>query len=225
MSSDWLSRPGTDRIKRINPFAMIAKLWPKDVVYAKQREIVQSVEDDDETYVTAGNKLGKDWIAAKICVVNFLRCLKLKIRCRIVTHSVAEHHLKVLWAEIANCIRSCSVPLLERDGGPLVINHMDVRRADERDAKNPDSYLVGRVSDKGEGLAGHHAEYTLFVGDESSGLEDVAYEMSQGWAHRKLLFGNPNQCTNFWRRGIKGGDVVREFTQADVERWERENSA
>ncbi len=149
-------------------------------------------------------------MAGWICLANFLRAIKCGVSCRIVTTSVAEHHLKVLWAEIARFIRECRVPLLAKDGGPLVINHLEIRRKDEMAMKNPGSYLVGRVSKAGEGLAGHHAEYTLGVADEASGCSPVAYEMFQGWAKRMLVFGNPNPTppTHFFRKGCEAGDML-----------------
>lgn len=195
----------------IDHFAFQKEMWPQYSLYDKQREIARSVERDDETYITAGNKLGKDFTAGEICVNIFLRCLKLNIGCRIVTHSVAEHHLKVLWAEIARFVTTCKRPLIydskENPHGPLIMNYMEIRRASEADARNPQNYLIGRVSEKGEGLAGHHAEWTLFVSDEASGGDDVAYKMAQGWAKHMLIFGNPNACTNYFYRGVKGGDI------------------
>jgi hypothetical protein len=125
----------------------------------------------------AGNQLGKDFVAAFIAVVAFLICLGRKITCRIVTTSVAEHHLKVLWGEISRFITTSRRPLvydsLKNPFGILLVNYQEVRRTEERAAKNPLNYLVGRVSQKGEGLAGHHAEFTMFVGDEASGLDDA----------------------------------------------------
>lgn len=126
---------------------------------------------------------------------------------RVVTTSVAEHHLKVLWGEIGRFITTSSVPLTLDKGGPLTVNYQEVRLAREKDSKNPLNYLVGRVSAKGEGLAGHHAAYTLCICDEASGVDDVVYEMQQGWAKRLLAFGNPNQTQNWWRKGIKAGDL------------------
>lgn len=147
-------------------------------------------------------------MAGFICLTLFLRCIKIGASCRIVTTSVAEHHLKVLWAEIARFLLASSTPLLEKEGGPLVINHLEIRRASEMRAKNPGSYLVGRVSEKGEGLAGHHADVTLAVGDEASGIADTSYDMFQGWAKRSLYFGNPNPTANFFKKGIKAGDLL-----------------
>ena len=192
----------------IDPIALQKKLWPDITFYDLQREVIYSVENNDETYVSAGNKLGKDFVTGFICVCKFLRCLKMGRTCRIVTTSVAEHHLSVLWAEIAKFLTTSKVPLLARNGGPLVVNHMEIRFAREQDAKNPINYCVGRVSAKGEGLAGHHAEETLAVGDEASGIDDVAYTMFQGWARHMLFIGNPNPCNNFFFRGIRAGDLL-----------------
>ncbi len=114
----------------------------------------------------------------------------------------------MLWGEIGRFINECSIPLLAKDGGPLAVNHMEVRRADEMHTKNPLSYLVGRVSKKGEGLAGHHAEVTLGVGDEASGLDNMCREMFQGWAKRILWIGNPNPCNSFFRELVEAGDLL-----------------
>lgn len=182
-------------------------MWPDATFYRKQVKIIYSVEQNAETFVVAGNKLGKDYTAGFICVNRFMKSLMLGRTCRIVTTSVAEHHLKVLWGEIGRWITTSRFPLLEKDGGPLVMNHMEIRRKEEAASKNPYNYLVGRVSAKGEGLAGHHADDTLAVGDEASGLDDLAYEMFQGWAKRMLIFGNPNPTTNFFYRAIKEGSI------------------
>lgn len=201
----------------IDPLKLITLLWPDVKLYKEQREVVMSVEKSRETYVVAGNQLGKDYIAGLIVVNVFLRCMKAGKTCRIVTTSVAEHHLKVLWGEVSRFVTSCKYPLLHKQGGPLIMNHMELRRASEYNAKNPLNYAVGRVSAKGEGLAGHHAEVTLFVADEASGVDDTAYEMAQGWAKRMLIFGNPNPCGNFFYKGVNAGNLkVGEVANEDV---------
>lgn len=201
---------GWDKIRCIDPFALGEEFWPDVSFYDKQREIVYSVEENDETYVTAGNKLGKDFVTGFICPNVFLRCIKLGVSCRIVTTSVAEHHLKVLWGEIGRFVTTSRHPLIyskENPDAPLTMQYMSIRRRGESESKNPLNYLVGRVSEKGEGLAGHHADVTLFVADEASGVDDKSYEMAQGWAKRMLIFGNPNPCGNFFFKGVKAGDL------------------
>ncbi len=183
-------------------------LWPDVVFYDKQIEIIDSTFLNKETHVVAGNQLGKDFIGGFIALTGFLICQVRGITCRIVTTSVAEHHLKVLWGEIGRFWTTCKVPLDRRKGGPLVINYQEIRRAEERDAKNPTNYLVGRVSAKGEGLAGHHAQFTLLIGDEASGLSKQAYEMAQGWAKHMLFIGNPNPGSEFFEQSVEAGDLL-----------------
>lgn len=195
------------KLTKIDPIALKELYWPSEPYvdfkgqqqrgvrfYDKQIELIYSVEECPETVCVAGNKLGKDFITGFICPNLFLRCIITGQTCRIVTTSVAEHHLTVLWGEIGRFISTSKQPLLAKDGGPLVVNHMEIRRKDEMSVKNPLSYLVGRVSAKGEGLAGHHADVTLGVGDEASGLDNTVREMMQGWAKRLLWIGNPNPC-------------------------------
>lgn len=197
----------------IDPMALKGLLWPSVQFYDKQVDTVYSVEECRETIVPAGNQLGKDFVTGFICPNLFLRCMIAGLTCRIVTTSVAEHHLTVLWGEIGRFLTTSKHPLLAKDGGPLVVNHMEVRRKSEMDAKNPLNYLVGRVSAKGEGLAGHHADVTLAVADEASGVDDQAYSMFQGWAKRMLYIGNcnpPGPGCRFFYESVRGGEILAE---------------
>lgn len=186
--------------------ALQADVWPDVRLYDKQWEVAFSAVTNRETYVAAGNQLGKDFVSAFVAVSCFLLCQAAGVTCRIVTTSVAEHHLKVLWGEIGRFIATARIPLLARQGGSLVINYQEVRRREEAGAKNPLSYLAGRVSAKGEGLAGHHVDFTMLIGDEASGLDDAVYAMGQGWAKHMLFIGNPNETQNWWRKAIEQGD-------------------
>jgi hypothetical protein len=63
-------------------------------------------------------------------------------------------------------------------------------------------------------MQGHHiAEVgdriprTLWIADEASGVDDLGYKAADTWARRKLVIGNPYPCTNFFRAGVKGGDL------------------
>lgn len=198
-------------------------LWPHSDLYDKQRDIVMSVRESKETYVTAGNQLGKDYVVGAICLAFFV-CPKAFFSAayvrqieaqrkpggasphtrRVVTTSVKDDHIDVLWAEVGRFYRTCRWNL---DDHYVMTTH-EIRTRAEVEAKNPLNYLKGMVSAKGEGLAGHHAAYTLMVGDESSGIDDEVYKMGQGWAKRQLYFGNPNECQNFFRRGVKAGDLA-----------------
>ena len=207
----------------LDPLKFAREFWPcfhhrsfgGNMFYKEQVDTIYSVVDNPETVVVAGNKLGKDFTAGFICVWAFLASIKAGLRCRIITTSVAEDHLGVLWAEIGRFVTSCKYNLIyhptSNPRGPIVLNFQEIKRADEQHNKNPDSYCWGLVAEGGmEKLAGHHAGdgITLLVMDEASGLSDLAYEKGQGWAKRILMFGNPHPCQNMFRRAVKGGNVL-----------------
>jgi hypothetical protein len=48
-----------ERARVADPFAMASFLWPEVKFYSKQREVIRSVRDNDETFVSAGNMLGR----------------------------------------------------------------------------------------------------------------------------------------------------------------------
>lgn len=186
------------------PLRLAADLWPDVAFYDRQIEVIESVWADDECFVVAAHQMGKDFVAGFVALAYFLTAPG---PCRVVTTSVKDDHLRVLWGEIGRFVQTAARPLLAKDGGPLVVNHRDVRRLLPGGEVCPISYLRGMVSEKGEGMAGHHAPYTLLVVDEASGAEDVVYDRADTWAKRKLIFGNAYECQNFFRRAVKGGDL------------------
>lgn len=186
-----------------DPLRFARLFWPDVTFYRQQMDIIYSVRDNDETFVPAGNMLGKDFVGGFICLWFFLT----RHPVRVVTTSVKDDHLRVLWGEIGRFIQTCRAPLLYKDGGPLIARHRDIRKI-VRGEVCQISYLLGMVSEKGEGMAGHHAKHTLGVIDEASGVDDLVYNQMDTWAKRKLIIGNPNPCTNFFKAGVKGGDIV-----------------
>lgn len=201
-------------------------LWPHYTFYNKQRACLESLQHNDETHVPAGNQLGKDFIAGFLAVSFFLRpqlyfprdyCLMIdRLRSddnpyphtvRIITTSVKDDHLRVLWGEIGRFVQTSRASLNRERGGPLVVNHREIRKIVGK-SECPISYLRGMVSDNIEGMAGHHAAYTLIIGDEASGIDDAVYEQAQTWAKKMFFIGNCNPCENFFKRAVKGGDLT-----------------
>lgn len=185
------------------PLAFQRLMWPDVTFYDKQIEVINSVRDNNETVVVAGHQLGKDYVAGFIVLWYFITHWP----CRIVTTSVKDDHLRVLWGEMGRYIDNARLPLDRKKGGPLVLGHREVKRVyNGRLCKI--SYLIGQVSEKGEGMAGHHAPHTLLVVDEASGVSDMIYERGSTWAKKMLIFGNPYPARgNFFERMVKGGDV------------------
>jgi hypothetical protein len=197
----------------VDPMKLKDVLWPDVKFYRKQRDIIYSVWDNDETDVVAGNMLGKDFVSAFIALAFYLT----RSPCRVVTTSVDATQLEgVLWGEIRRFIQTSRFPLSHLDGGPLLINHLHIRKVytngSRRGEVDPTSYLIGRVAAKGEGMLGHHVEdvgdgvpRTLFMADEASGVDDENWKVTDSWARRKLAIGNPYPCSNFFFRAVEGG--------------------
>lgn len=202
-----------DYSKLQDPLVLAKVLWPQFSFYNKQREIIRSVWENDETFVPAGNMLGKDFISAFIILSFFLT----RSPCRIVTTSVDSNQLEaVLWGEIKRFIQTSSVPLESTKGGPLIVNHMMLRKYNQTTGQVCGlSYVIGRVAAQGEGMLGHHIAQTgdgiprtMGVCDEASGVDQKSYESMDTWAQRKLVIGNPYPTNNFFYQGVKGGDIL-----------------
>lgn len=205
--------PDLDARDVLDPIAFCKVLWPDVTFYRQQREILYSLVSNDETYVPAGNMLGKDFVSGAATLWFFLS----RHPVRVVTTSADYSQLEsVLWGEIRRFIQTAAYPLDHTKGGPLIVNHLHLRKVYDGQVDGL-SYCIGRVAAKGEGMLGHHIAETgdgiprtLFVADEASGVEDVAYERAATWARRILAIGNcydgPPGCT-FFKKGCRGGDV------------------
>ena len=187
-----------------DPAKFVKLYWPHITLYDKQLEIMESVRDNDETVVPAGNMLGKDFIAGLIALWFF--CTRTPAR--VLTTSVNHTQLEgVLWGEIRRFIHDAVQPL------PILVNHLHIRQlTDTRGTVEPRSEIVAVVANQGEGYLGRHIESTdgrprtLAIFDEASGIDQPTYEATDTWAQRKLVIGNPYPCTNFFYRGTKEGD-------------------
>lgn len=196
---------------RADPLALAKLLWPSVRFYDRQRDVIHSVRDDDETVVVAGNMMGKDFVAAFVALWFFLT----RTPCRVVTTSVDHTQLEgVLWGEIRRFIQTSEYPLERERGGPLVVNHLHLKQVVNEQVDGL-SYMIGRVAARGEGMLGHHVAdvgdgvpRTMFVADEASGVDDGSYLAADTWAERKLVIGNPYPCESFFRRAVREGDVL-----------------
>lgn len=193
-----------------DPIKYLRWLWPDVAFYAKQQEIIYSVRDNPETIVPAGHQLGKDFVAGAIALGAFLApqvfldAANPSREVRVVTTSVKDDHLRVLFGEIGRFIDSAKYPLRVERGGPLLARHREIRKVTDGMADKI-SYLVGTVSETGEGLSGHHAAHTLLICDEASGCHNMVYDRGVTWAKRLLVIGNPYPAGNFFEAAVKEG--------------------
>jgi len=209
-----------------DPFKFQRLCWPDITFYDKQCEIIQSVVENEETVVPAGNDLGKDFIAGFIAV--WFQCSRTP--CRIVSTSSSQTQLKsVLWGEMSRFIQTSRVPL------PLEQKDLWLQTKMPDGSYEPRSYHRGIVCRMPETLQGHHVEWgklsekeiahleqlnnhklpydglprTLAILDEASGVHQAHYDATDTWAHRKLVIGNPLECTMF-KALVEGGDILAE---------------
>lgn len=124
----------------IDPLKFARLNWPDVTFYKEQKEILYSVRDNKETVVPAGNMLGKDFVAGFIAVWYFMACPVV----RIITTSVKDDHLRVLWGEIGRFISTAKYPLAASKGGPWIVNHRDIKKV-VRGQLCDISYLRGMV--------------------------------------------------------------------------------
>lgn len=208
--------------KEVDPLELGALFWPKDKWALYQKRVIYSIWDNIETTVKAGNKLGKDYIGGFVAPVAFLT----RHPCRIVTTSAKDDHLRVLWGEIGQRIRTSRVPLDYKNGGPLIINDKNIRKLVDGE-RCPLSYLTGMVAgdDSMAAMQGHHIALTgdgiwrtMFMCDEASSVNHEYYRMARSWFNRAYIFGNPWPCNNFFYHAFKGqpgtadkgGDIPRD---------------
>lgn len=215
---------------RNHPVKFVKVFWPSINLYKEQRLIMESVRDNDETVVAAGNKLGKDFVSGLIGLWFFLT----RHPVRIVTTSTDYSQLQaVLWGEIKRLISTSKYALSHTRGGPIVDNHLYLRKI-VNGAECGVSYMIGRVAAKGEGMQGHHVtpesgtEYdptiprTLYMCDEASGVDQESYVKAETWSARKLIIGNPWPCDNFFYHAIEGrrekteDGAIREIPGGDI---------
>ena len=199
-------------------------VWPDNTFYDRQCDMIYGVRDSSETCVVGCNGSGKDHTSGYICATMFIAPwlyysleyvrqvqagtpkdwpMRMRHTRRIFTTSASEEHLRVLWAEMGKWLSTSKIPLLVQDGGDLVLNDLELRFKDEMHLKKPPNYMIGGVAAKPEKFSGHHARYTLAVGDEASGLGDVVDERFSPWAKRRLYIGNAERCENFYRKKVQ----------------------
>lgn len=196
-----------------DPKQFKALYWPHVEFYSKQWDAIYSVHENDETYIYAAHQMGKDFLAGFTVLWYFLGTDE---QCRIVTTSVKDDHLRVLWGEIGRYIDTAVRPIRydKGQGGQLVVTHRELRKVMvPKNGGQPTidkiSYVKGMVSEKGEGMAGHHAHKTLLVVDEASGVDEIVVERASSWAKKSLIFGNPYGGTSSWfAKSCLGGDVA-----------------
>jgi hypothetical protein len=202
----------------LDPLKFSKLCWPDVTFYKEQKDIIYSVVDNVETVVPAGNMLGKDFVSAFIILWFFLS----RYPCKIVTTSVTDKHLSVLWGEINKFIRSSEYPLKLEDGGPLIVNKTKISGVLNGIA-DPEYYIEQKVSNQQTvaSFGGHHVTpvsgrpidtipRNLLVGDEVSAMSNSSYNTALPIFKRRLFIGNTWPCQNFFRWSVQGNPATKD---------------
>lgn len=160
-------------------------------LWDKQREIVQSVLDNERTVVKSCHGSGKTWISARI-VLQFLHAYKDAI---VVTTAPTFHQVKdLLWKEIRTAFAQAPFAL----PGKIL---------DTRYVIDDSWYAVGRSTNEPTNFQGYHAPYILVVVDEASGVDRGIFEAIEGVLStgftRILLIGNPTDPSGYFAERFK----------------------
>lgn len=178
---------------RQDPVLFVRTFWPEFRLAPYQKQILESVRDNNETWVPSANKMGKTFIAAQTALWWFLTR-----NSKVVTSSTTEYQLvRILWGEIGHLLQQMKL------GGyrfRLERKHLCISLAREEGQRDSQGkyYLIGQVTAQVESFQGHHLEKmadgtptVLFIFEEASGLEREFYEAATSQAHRLLAIGNP----------------------------------
>lgn len=148
-------------------------------------QVMRSVRDNVYTTVRAGHKVSKSHLAASTAIWWALGPQDSRV---LLTSYKDSSVRDIIWRELRNLKDRALVPL------PGTLNKMPANGWDLGNGRQ----IVGRVSDKPEGVAGISSPRLLIIVDEANGLEDNIFEALEGnmagGAHM-LLLGNPTRVT------------------------------
>lgn len=196
---------------RRDPIGFYRLCWPDGAgLWSKQRDILESLIDTQETFVPSANVMGKTHAAAAILL--WWVSTRFPAQCLVFSSSQIQL-LNALIPQAAKLLRSSAVPLgltmrhreicMRQPGSPRMYEEHFVRFHVTRTLESFQGvHLPGGVDDPS----------VLVIFEEASGIDDLFYVPAQTQAHRLLAIANPINNDNFFYRQCEGGDLP------DVER-------
>lgn len=176
-----------------DPAWFIRTVLGAPVITPQQLRVIESVRDNRRTLVTAGNSLGKTWLAARLALWFLYSNPKSKVITTAPTWIQVE---SLLWRELRQAHVSAKFPL----GGQ--VNKTQINLAD-------DWFALGLSTDSPTRFQGFHAPRVMVVFDECVGVGKGIWEASEGVAvganDRFLAIGNPTDPTSEAKRKEDSG--------------------
>lgn len=173
--------------------------------WSKQRDILRSIRDNENTAVRACHGSSKTFTAAEIAVW-FLNCFEnSKV---ITTAPTFTQVVELLWAEINNIYRTSRVEL-EGECQTLKI----------KDPKNPTHYAIGFSTDKPYRAEGWHAPAILFIFDEAKGIPQWLWDSVRGLMTGGICRWLAISTTD----GVSVGENLYKIFNGTKEKWGKLN--
>ena len=221
---------------KTNPVLFIERVFG-DKLWDKQKEIVESVRDNQYTLVQSCYGSGKSYSAARIALWYLYTHTPSKVIC---TSSSWDQVEKILFSEIATAYNKSKLPM----GGTLLATNLKLEK---------DWFITGvspkiNVDQEATRFEGYHSPNVLVILDQAQGLNpklwDVATALVSNERSRILVLGNPtspsgkfyNACTNsgLWNKikisafdtpnikqdkEIVPGLITQSWIDARIEEW------
>jgi len=172
------------------------------LTWSKQREILKSIRDNENTAVRASHGVSKTYAAAE-AVVWFLNCIP---NSKVITTAPTWTQIAMLlWSEINKDYTSSRIPL---EG---VCQQTNIK-TDE-----PDHYAIGFSTDKPARAEGWHAPAMLFIFDEAKGIPQWLWESARGLMTGGLCRWLVVSTTD----GVQVGEQFHKIFQSENHGWNR----
>lgn len=166
--------------------------WIKDLLgielWSKQREIVDSVFNNQKTVVRSCHSAGKTFVAA--CIVLAFFCLRYP--CKIITTAPTWYQVKdLLWSEINTLFKQ-----------RLMDNIPQAEILQTRLVMSDDWFATGISPKESVNFQGFHQKNILVIFDEAPGVRSDVIDgadslLASGNAH-SLWIGNPTESSGFF---------------------------
>lgn len=198
MSNKAQAQSILDKSRR-DPEWFIRTILGASYLTPQQVSVISSVRDNRRTLVTAGNSVGKTWLAARLA----LWFLHTNPPSKVVTTAPTWIQVEsLLWRELRQAHAMAKFPL----GGQ--VNKTLLNLSDEW-------FAIGLSTDNPTRFQGFHAPRVMIIFDEAIGVDSGIWEASEGIAvgndDRFLAIGNPTDPTSEAKRKEDSGiwNVIR----------------
>lgn len=198
-----MTKEGDDLKKRIqsDPWWFIETFFGEQPIFAKQREILESLRDFNEVLVPSCHDSGKTWSAARALMWFLFSNPEDSIV--ISTAPTFQQVTELLWREVAAAYAKSKFPL----GGRLLQTKYEPK------LDKPKWFATGITSDDPVNYQGFHASAIFVILDEADGIKKEVWNAIEGLltsSNAKLLaIGNPLDPTSQFAERVRNAKAPK----------------